>query len=61
MCMAVHVTEYDKSPIFQLLPDVFNWYYSVINNNNSVIHNKLTTTTSTTHIGLLSQGFPFAR
>ena len=29
MC-SVHVTEYDKSLIFQLLPDEFDWYYGVI-------------------------------
>ena len=28
--LAVHVTEYGKSLIFQLLPDIFDWYYCVI-------------------------------
>ena len=30
MCMAVHVTEYGKSLIFQLLTYVFDWCYGVI-------------------------------
>ena len=53
MTKAVHVTD-GKSFIFQLLPDVFDWYYGVL-------HNKLSTA-STTHIDLhwvyFQSGFP---
>ena len=38
---------YGKSLIFQLLPDVFDWFYGVV----LFDHNKLTTT-STTRIDL---------
>ena len=50
-----YVTEYGKSLIFQLLPDVLDWYHGVI---ISVNYNKLITASTThfdLHKGLLSR------